>query len=293
MRIGAVETGGTKMVMALADDKLNILKRDSIPTRTPEETMPRIIDFFRGTDVRALGLGSFGPLNLDAQSPTYGSITATPKLDWRGFPLLRTLSDALGVPCLIDTDVNAAALSEAAFGAAKGLKSCAYVTVGTGIGVGLYAEGQLIHGAMHPEGGHILLAPHKDDPAPQGFCPYHAGCLEGLAAGPSIEKRWGKPGRDLPDDHIAWEIEAHYLAELCVTLFCTVSPQKILLGGGVMAKTALFPIIRRKTLELLNGYLGFVREDTIDQLITPPALYPDSGLMGALLLGRQALGDAL
>ncbi len=293
MRIGAVETGGTKMVMAVADEQLNILKRDSVPTLAPKDTMPRLIEFFRGENVSAVGIGSFGPLDLNAQSPTYGHITATPKLEWRDFPLLKTLADAIGAPCAIDTDVNAAALAEATLGAAKGLRNCVYVTVGTGVGGGVYAEGQLIHGQMHPEWGHILLAPHKDDPTPGGFCPYHRGCLEGLAAGPALQKRWGVPGRDLPRGHVAWEIEAYYLAQLCVTAFCMVSPEKILLGGGVMAQEDLFPMIRQKTLELLNGYLDFVNADTIDSLIVPPALYPDSGLIGSLLLGKALIEGAL
>ncbi len=286
MRIGALETGGTKMVAAVADERLRVVRRDSLPTLSPGETMPRVIDFFRGENVRAVGIGSFGPLDLNERSPHYGDITATPKLAWRDFPLLKTLSDALNVPCAIDTDVGAAALAEATLGAAKGLKSCVYATVGTGVGVGVYLDGRLVYGKMHPEWGHIPLAPHRDDPTPGGFCPYHESCLEGLASGMSMEKRWGAPGRELPDGHVAWDIEAYYLAHLCATALLTVSPEKILLGGGVMARTALFPLIRRKTLSLLNGYLPFVTPDTIDALIAPPALYPDSGLIGALILGR-------
>ena len=181
MRYGALEAGGTKMVLAVADENLNILCRESLPTLTPEETMPKMIAFFKEHPVDALGIGSFGPLDLNEESKTYGYITKTPKLSWCDYPLLPEFEKALQVPCMLDTDVNAAALCEAELGAAKGLKNCVYVTIGTGIGAGVYCEGNLVHGLMHPEWGHFLLAPRADDPAPEGFCPYHKGCLEGLA----------------------------------------------------------------------------------------------------------------
>ncbi|MBQ9263038.1 MAG: ROK family protein [Clostridia bacterium] len=286
MKYGALEAGGTKMVLAVADENLRILARESLPTRTPEETMPAMIEFFRKQEVDALGIGSFGPLDLNPISPTYGYIAKTPKLSWCDYPLMPAFKKALSVPCLLDTDVNAAALAEAKLGAARGLKNCVYVTVGTGVGAGIYCEGQLVHGLMHPEFGHILLAPHPDDPMPQGICPYHRGCLEGLAAGPAIEKRWGVSAKELPPDHPAWKMEAHYLAQMCVTALMTVSPEKIILGGGVMSQRHLFPMIWRETERLLGGYLAPVKD--VSALIVPPACFPDSGLIGSLLLAKMA-----
>ena len=235
----------------------------------------------------ALGIGSFGPLDLNPESKTYGYITKTPKLSWCDYPLMPEFEKALHVPCMLDTDVNAAALCEAELGAAKGLKNCVYVTIGTGIGAGVYCEGNLVHGLMHPEWGHFLLAPRADDPAPEGFCPYHKGCLEGLAAGPAIEKRWGVSAKELAPDHPAWDLEAHYLAQMCVMALMTVSPQKIILGGGVMGQKHLFPMIHKETMRLLGGYLSCVSD--VSDLIVPPACFPDSGLIGSLLLAKKAL----
>ena len=287
MKLGALEAGGTKMVLAVADEDLRIHERISLPTRMPEDTIPAMVDFFARQGIDALGVGSFGPLDLNPTSATYGYITETPKAGWRHYPLMPALLHALRVPGCMDTDVNAAALCEAEMGAARGLRNCVYITVGTGIGAGVYCEGNLVHGLMHPEWGHMLLRPHPDDPMPRGVCPYHEGCLEGLASGPSMERRWGVSARELPADHPAWRIEAHYLAQLCVTALMTVSPEKILLGGGVMGQKQLFPLIRRETERLLNGYLACARG--LDTLIAPPECYPDSGLLGALLLAKRAL----
>ena len=286
MKLGALEAGGTKMVMAVGDETMRIVARQSVPTRTPEETVPLLTAFFEEQQVDALGIGSFGPVDLNPSSPTYGNITKTPKLPWRDYPLLSVFREKLGVPCGFDTDVNCAALAEAELGAAQDVKNSVYITVGTGIGGGVISEGRLVHGLMHPEVGHILLTPHPDDPAPKGFCPYHDHCLEGLAAGPALEKRWGAPGNELPEAHPAWAIEAHYLAQMCVNLLMIVSPERIVLGGGVMGQRHLFPLVRRETERLLNGYLAPVQET--DSLIVPPGCWPDSGLIGALLLAKQA-----
>ena len=191
MRLGALEAGGTKMVCAIGDEKGNIFERASFPTLSPEETIDELISFFRHKDIDALGIGSFGPLSLDPKASDYGSITTTPKPGWHNYPLLRTFAEALKIPVGIDTDVNAAALGEAKYGAGQGVDSLVYYTIGTGIGGGVLAEGKLVHGLVHPEMGHMLLRPDPRDPAPRGFCPYHDGCLEGLANGPAIEKRWG------------------------------------------------------------------------------------------------------
>lgn len=289
MLLGAIEAGGTKMVLCIGDEEQHILEREVIPTATPEETMDKILAFFQGKGIRALGIGSFGPLDLNRRSKTYGYITTTPKTLWRNFPLLPQLRAALRVPVEIDTDVNAAALSEYALGAAQGFNSCLYVTVGTGIGGGLIAEGNLVHGLVHPEFGHMLLRVSAEDPMPDGVCPYHKGCLEGLASGPSIEARWSKKAALLPENHPAWELEAEYLAQMCANAIYCISPECIVLGGGVMRKTHLFPMIRTRTADLLKGYVQHPRILAgMEDYIVPPALGENSGIVGGLLLAKRA-----
>ena len=289
-KIGAVEAGGTKMVLGVFDEAGNELERLTLPTLAPEETVPPMRAFFDRHGIDALGVGSFGPLELSPAAPNYGSITSTPKLKWRDYPLLRSLVGDSGIPSAIDTDVNAAVLAEAELGAAKGLTDVVYITVGTGVGGGVLSGGKLVHGLLHPEVGHMLLRPHKDDVNPRGVCPYHDGCLEGLAAGPAIGARVGGDARDLPDDHVTFAIEAEYLAQMCVNLILTLSPQRILLGGGVMQREALFPMVRARTQALLGGYVQSPAVLLhIDRMIVPPALYPVSGLVGAYLLGKRGL----
>ena len=289
MLLGTLEAGGTKMVMGLADAQGNILSRASCPTRLPEETLEDIIRFFAPHPIDALGIASFGPVDLRPESPTFGNITNTPKLSWRNFPLYASLKEALNVPCAIDTDVNGAVLAEASLGAMRGLDNCLYVTVGTGIGGGVMSSGHLVHGLVHPEWGHMLLSRHPDDPLQEGVCPYHDFCLEGFACGPAIQSRWDISPKDLPDGHLAWELESYYLAQLCVNAMMTVSPQRIVLGGGVMSRTSLFPMIRRKVTELVNGYLANPTPQEMDAFIVPPALWPDSGLIGGALLAKRAI----
>ena len=287
MRIGALEAGGTKMVLGVFDEEGHLLEDTKLPTRTPAQTMPEIISFFREKGIEKLGIGTFGPVDLREESPTYGSITSTPKLDWRDYPLLKTLQEGLGVPCVIDTDVNAAALAECRLGAARGCENAVYVTVGTGIGAGICVGGKPVHGLMHPEVGHMLLRPHPLDPMPQGICPYHESCLEGLASGPAIAKRAGASAETLPEDSPAFTLESNYLAQMCVNLIMTLSPEKIVLGGGVMGRESLLDRIRKETVRLLGGYIQ-VPEVTarIESSIVLPELYPISGLIGAWLLGR-------
>ena len=293
MFFGTLEAGGTKMVLSVGNENNELLAQTSIPTEAPDKTIPAMIDWFRDKGIVSLGIGTFGPVDLKKDSPTYGWITKTPKPGWSDTPLLPPMRDALGVPALIDTDVNAAALAEWKLGAARGLNSCLYVTVGTGIGAGLVIEGNLVHGLVHPEMGHILLRQEAEDPTPVGFCPYHQGCLEGLASGPAIEKRWGKKGYELPPDHEAWTLEASYLAQMCMNAVCAYSPEKIILGGGVMQQKHLFPLIRRKTLELLNGYVQteYILNG-IDSYIVEPGLGTKSGATGALLLAQQAYAES-
>ena len=289
-KIGALEAGGTKMVLGVFDETGAELERLTLPTLTPEETVPPMRAFLDKHGIDALGIGSFGPLELNPDAANYGSITSTPKLAWRDYPLLPALRGDRDIPCAIDTDVNAAVLAEAELGAARGLTDAVYITVGTGVGGGVLSGDKLVHGLLHPEVGHMLLRPHKDDPNPRGVCPYHDGCLEGLAAGPAIGARVGGDAKNLPDDHPTFMIEADYLAQMCVNLLVTLSPQKIILGGGVMQRTALFGMIRARVLELLNGY---VQSDAvlnhIDTLIVPPVLFPVSGLVGSYLLGKRAM----
>lgn len=290
MLLGALEAGGTKMVLSTGDEHGNIFERISLPTTTPAETMPGIIDFFKGKSIEALGVGSFGPVDLNRASATYGYITTTPKRPWVNFPLYSTLADALGVPVGFDTDVDAAAISEHAMGAAKGLSSCLYVTVGTGIGGGLVTDNHILHGVMHTELGHIMLRVHKDDPMPHGCCHFHDGCLEGLASGMAIEARWKVKASTLPDDHFAWELEAYYLGQMCANAVVMYSPHRIVLGGGVMHKTHLFPMIRKNTRDFLNGYVNISEiMDNIDSYIVPPALGDNAGAIGALILAMDAL----
>ena len=293
MLLGALEAGGTKMVCAVGDEQGNLFARESFPTRMPEETMPQLIAWFREKGVEALGIGSFGPLNLDPSDAHFGDITTTPKAGWKNYPLRAAFAEALGVPVGIDTDVNAAALGESVFGAGQGAENLVYFTVGTGVGAGILTGGRLLHGLVHPEMGHIPMRPHPQDPAPRGFCPYHESCLEGMACGTAIEKRWGIPAPELPEDHIAWTVEVEYLAQMCVSAILTVSPQVIVLGGGVMQQAHLFPRVRARVLEMLGGYVAHPAVlENIDSYIVAPGLGNNAGAVGSLLLAKQALEDA-
>ena len=285
---GALEAGGTKMVLAILNEEGRELDRAVLPTQTPETTMPDMIGFFKNAEPVSLGVGCFGPLDLNPRSQTFGYITKTPKLAWRDYPILRVFREALGVPVGLDTDVNGAALAEARLGAAKDLNSCLYLTVGTGIGGGLMMNGAPVHGLMHPEIGHLLLTPEGDDPAPEGFCPYHDHCAEGLASGPAIEKRWGVSARELPERHPAWALEAAYLAQVCAGAMLAFSPEKIILGGGVMHQSFLLPMIREKTIRLLNGYIPVPAvEEGLTDYIVAPGLGDRSGIMGAWLIAKE------
>ncbi len=288
MIIGAIEAGGTKFVCGIGNEHGEILDRISFPTDEPEQTTQRAADYFKNKGIEALGVGSFGPLDLDTDSPTYGHVTTTPKPGWANYDLLGHLRRELNVPAGFDTDVNAAAFGEARWGAAQGLDSCVYYTVGTGIGVGVYAGGQRVHGLVHPEGGHVPVRRHPDDDF-AGTCPYHGDCLEGMAAGPALGKRWGQGGDTLPENHPAWEIEAHYLAEAVTGVILLLSPKKVILGGGVMHQQQLFPLIREKVSRNLNGYVASSVLDDPDTYIVPPGLGDNAGLAGSLALGIEAL----
>ncbi len=291
---GGIEAGGTKWVCAVGTGPDDIRAETRFPTTTPLETLGRAIAFFRAAQVdellEVLGVGSFGPVDLDLTSPTYGFITTTPKPGWAQTAVAAPLQQALGVRVAFDNDVNVAALGENRWGAAQDCAYTVYITVGTGIGAGVLIAGQLLHGLVHPEVGHLRL-PHdwQRDPFP-GNCPYHGDCLEGLASGPALAKRWGQPAETLPPDHPAWPLQAHYLALALVNLICTLSPQRIVLGGGVMSQPQLFTLIRSEVQRLLNGYVQAPAIlEHIDQYLVPPALGGRSGVLGAIALAQQAL----
>lgn len=288
MRLGALEAGGTKMVCAIGDETGKILEQISIPTLTPEETMPEIIEYFQGKDITALGIAAFGPVDVTPESLNYGKILDTPKLAWRQYPLLDTLKEALAVPMKLDTDVNGACLGEMTYGSAKGLDSVMYITIGTGIGVGIAIGGNLVHGMLHPEAGHILIAPQAGDEA-HCICPYHKNCLEGLAAGPSIEKRWGSKAVNLVDKAEVWELESEYLAQAVMNFILTVSPQRIILGGGVMHQKQLFPLIRKKVQAKMNNYIRTPELADMEHYIVPASLNDDQGILGCIRLAELSL----
>ncbi|WP_042166357.1 ROK family protein [Paenibacillus gorillae] len=289
MRIGAIEAGGTKFVCGIGNEEGVIEDRVSFPTESPESTMANVIAYCEGKGVEAIGIGTFGPIDIDKASPTYGHVTTTPKPGWSGFDFLGTMKRNFDVPFGWDTDVNAAAFGEATWGAAKGLDSCVYYTVGTGVGVGVYSEGKLVHGLVHPEGGHVLTRRHADDDY-EGFCPYHGDCLEGMAAGPALEKRWKVKGSELAVDHPAWALEAYYLGQAVSNVILMLSPKKVILGGGVMHQLQLFPMIREEVRKQLNGYVS-AKEivSGLDSFIVPPGLGDNAGLSGSLALGLAAL----
>ncbi|MGG3467496.1 ROK family protein [Neobacillus pocheonensis] len=285
--LGAIEAGGTKFVCAVGDEKGTIIDRIQIPTTVPEETIPKVIEFFKQYSIKAIGVGSFGPIDVIKESPAYGFITSTPKPGWRDFPFVNKLQEAFSVPIGFNTDVNAAALGEAKFGAAKGLDSCLYITVGTGIGAGAIVQGKLLQGLSHPEMGHILVRRHPNDEY-QGKCPYHHDCLEGLAAGPAIEARWGTKGDQLVDRLEVWDLEGYYLAQALMQFILILSPKKIILGGGVMKQQQVFTSLNRYLKEFLNEYVSLPE---LTDYIVSPGLGDNAGITGALMLAYQAFQE--
>ena len=291
---GGVEAGGTKFVCVVADEKTNIVSEEIISTSTPQETLSEVIDFFKKHEqiekshLTAIGVGSFGPLDLHPLSDTYGSITSTPKPGWADTPILNILKTALEIPIAIDTDVNTALLGEKEWGVGTNIDNLVYITIGTGIGGGAFTHGQPIHGLLHTEMGHMRI-PHniEEDPYP-GCCPFHNDCWEGLASGPAIAERWGISADLLPPDHPAWGLEAHYIALGITNLICALSPQRIVLGGGVMKQLQLFPLIRNEVINILNGYIQMPAITTLnDQYIVPPKLGDRSGVLGAIALAMR------
>jgi fructokinase len=295
MLVGGIEAGGTKFVCSVGTGPEELRTMTRFPTTTPDETLGRAISFFKEQEAQeeplsAIGVASFGPVDPDPDSPTFGFITSTPKMDWVNTDFIGALQEHFEVPMGFDTDVNGAALAEGKWGAAAGLHTFIYLTIGTGIGGGAMVNGRLLHGLIHPEMGHIRL--HHDwerDPFP-GNCPYHGDCLEGMAAGPAIEERWGQKGQELEPGHPAWDLEAGYLAQALQSLVCVLSPQRIIMGGGVMNQTGLIAKVREKTVTYLNDYIQHPAiTEHIDEYVVPPALGGQAGVLGAIALGLQAL----
>jgi fructokinase len=289
--VGGLEAGGTKFVCAVGTGPDDVRAEVRLATTTPAETLRRAVDFFAGqaarTPLAALGVASFGPLDLAPRSPTFGFITTTPKPGWRQVDLVGPLRRALGLPIVLDTDVNGAALAEHRWGSGRGADSLVYVTVGTGIGGGAVMDGRPVHGLVHPEMGHLRL-PHdrRLDPFP-GTCPHHGDCWEGLASGPALAARWHQPPETLADDHPAWELEAHYLALGLANVVLVLSPERLVVGGGVMARAPLYPLIRTKLAGWLGGYLQTpALGNRIEEYVVPPAFGDRAGVLGALALAQ-------
>ncbi len=291
--IGGVEGGGTKYVCAVGDPSGGIEAEIRFPTTDPDGTLSQAVSFFKQFDIGAIGIGNFGPLNLDVSSPGYGTILSTPKVGWSGVDVVRPFKNEFNIPIVLDLDVNTAAYGEKMLVPENSdLTDLVYFTIGTGIGAGVFSNGKLLHGLMHPEAGHMRL-PHDwgRDPFP-GSCPFHGDCFEGLASGYSLARRWGRNAEDLPEGHNAWQLEADYIAAAMVNTITLLSPQLIIVGGGVMQKENLIETIRVQTSSLLSGYIQSPKlTESMDRFIIPPALGNRSGVLGAMVLAEALLVD--
>ncbi len=286
MIIGALEAGGTKMVCAVGNEQGEIKEQISFPTGTPGDTMPAILSWFQERKIERLGIGCFGPIDVNRNSSTYGFITTTPKLAWKNYDIVGACEKFLNIPVGFDTDVNASCLGEATWGSTKDVDSSIYITIGTGVGAGIMIENRLLHGMLHPEAGHMLLEKAVGDTF-AGVCPYHPNCLEGLASGPSIEARWGRKAYELSEDEKVWDLEAFYLAQAIVNYIMILSPKRVVLGGGVMHQQQLFPLIRGKVIQLLGGYIQTKELEDIEHYIVPAALQDNQGIMGCIKLALE------
>ena len=294
---GGVEAGGTKFICVLADSRGFIKARADIPTTTAEETLAAVKEFFIKSSpgfgqLAALGIVSFGPLDFNKQSPTYGYITKSPRPGWSNINLLGYFRDSLNVLVEVETDVNSSAMGEFSEGAAVDCENFVYVTVGTGIGAGIFAGGKLMQGISHPEVGHMMIPQAQNDLAFSGSCAFHHNCLEGLASGTAIHQRWKTHPKNLPPEHPAWDLESYYLAIMCVNLTWMYAPEKIIFGGGVMTRDFLYPKIRKNLKRMLSGYAHDVALNDMDRYIIPTALGGDAGITGALALARRVYLEA-
>lgn len=289
MSVGGIEAGGTKWVCAVGGKGGELSRVESFPTTTPAATIRRAIEFFKAVpDLEALGVGAFGPVDVKRDSPRWGTITTTPKPGWRDTDVVGPLGEALGVPIALDTDVNAAAVGEWRHGAAQGLDTFVYLTVGTGIGGGVFANGRPVHGLLHPEVGHVMV-PHDRTSDPfEGSCPYHGDCLEGLASGTALRARWGRPGEELTDPEV-WELEAEYLALGLADVVLVIAAERIILGGGVSGTPGLIARVRVRLREVLAGYVSAPQLEpgpNLDAYLMRPVLGPHSGVIGAIALAQ-------
>jgi fructokinase len=293
-----IEGGGTKFVCGYGSGPDDLQGRAVIATRSPEQTMPEIIEYIRSvlklTDIKAIGLSIFGPLDLEKTSKTYGYVMPTAKVEWSNFNIVAYLRKYFDLPIGFDTDVNAAAIGEYRWGAAQGLSDFLYLTIGTGIGGGAMVNGHLVHGVMHPEMGHIMVPQDISRDPFEGVCAYHKNCLEGLASGPSMKERWRvKSALDLPEHHPAWDLEADYLGSAAATFTMVLSPKRIVMGGGVMRQLHLLPKIRTKMLDVLKGY---VQKDAVtkyvDEYVVGPGVGENSGVLGSMALAERSFAEA-
>jgi fructokinase len=284
---GGIEAGGTKFVCAIGEGPQVIRASTEIPTTTPAVTLAHVLAFFQPYALCSLGLATFGPIDLDQHSPTYGHLLSTPKLAWQGCRIVDILHTGLGIAVAVETDVNAAALAEFLYGAGQGCDPLVYLTVGTGIGGGAVIQGHPLHGLMHPEMGHMLLTRVPGDTRPSG-CPFHADCLEGLASGHAMQHRFGPP-ESLPPAHEAWALEAAYLGQALATIVTILSPQRIIIGGGVMHQPHLLPHVREACKQALQGYLPCLKTASdVEAYIVPAGLGDQAGVIGALHLAQEA-----
>ena len=285
---GGVETGGSWCVCALGRGPEEILAEEQFPTTDPDPTLFRIVDFFRRHPrPKAIGIGSFGPVDLDPDSPTWGYVTTTPKPGWRYVSIAGAIQDRLGIPVRFETDVAAAALGEHRWGAGRGVAALCYLTVGTGIGAGLLLDGRPWHGLVHPEVGHIRIPHDRDRDRFPGSCPAHGDCWEGLAAGTAIAQRWQVAPDHIPDDHPAWTLEAEYLALGILSIVLVASPQRVIVGGGVVESRPLLELVRPRLGELMAGYLDTpLLGERVDSYLVSPERGDRAGVLGAIALAQ-------
>lgn len=285
MILGSIEAGGTKFIAAVGDEQMRIIDTLTVPTTKPEETMEPIISFFNQHQIDAIGVGSFGPIDVSQDSKSYGYITSTPKPYWSDFNFVGSLSMHFDVPIAWTTDVNAAGYAEYVLGNAKGTQSCLYLTIGTGIGGGFINKGRMLNAYSHPEMGHLLIKRHPSDMY-EGDCPFHRDCLEGMASGPAVEKRWGKKGIELAERSEVWELEAYYLAQALVSYTLVLRPERIILGGGIMKQKQIFHLIREQFRQMLNDYVAI---PDLENYIQPVGLNDQAGVIGGFLLAKKEL----
>lgn len=293
---GLIEGGGTKFVCAIGTNATDIQDKLIIPTQDADNTLADVIEYFQNAEqnhgkLKAIGFGCFGPLDINPESASYGEISLSVKPGWTDSNISKALSETLNIPVVIESDVNVALLGEANYGAGRNFKNIVYITIGTGIGAGFMSNGQVINGLSHPEIGHILAAQQNDDLNFDGVCPVHRDmCFEGLASGPAIQARWGKSANQLAEDHPAWDLEARYLAALCLNITMTVMPEVIILGGGVMQQTHIFPLIHKHFITLNKEYCGYGKSiQQMNNYIVPSALQTDAGILGALVLSQKKI----